>query len=213
MLGHGGVMVMHGVTHQWDTDANPYSCVTTEDFEFFRVTQNADQTMNYVGPLPEDSLTWAAGRMDDGKLDFARAGLAAPRIFEVPHNAASVNTYSAIATRFAARWERAVYFPGLLRGTGPEYTRVFGQLFPYVVRDVYGLRVLPENLGNIRPVTFQRSPVRLPADILNAADKNLVVRDGVAGFYFHCTFDIQYLKDTVDGLRALGYTFADPGQL
>ncbi|HEX3763120.1 MAG TPA: DUF2334 domain-containing protein [Kofleriaceae bacterium] len=213
MLGHGGVMVMHGVTHQWDTDPNPYSCVTTEDFEFYRVTQNADQTMNYIGPLPEDSLAWAAGRMDDGKLDFARAGLAAPQIFEVPHNAGSVNTYSAIATRFAARWERAVYFPGLLRGTGPEYTRVFGQLFPYVVRDVYGMRVLPENLGNIRPVSFQRSAVRLPADILHAADENLVVRDGVAGFYFHCTFDLQYLKDTIDGLRALGYTFADPDQL
>jgi uncharacterized protein YdaL len=213
MLGHGGAMVMHGVSHQWDMDVNPYSCVTTEDFEFYRVTENPDQTMNYLGPLPEDTGPWAGGRIDDGRLDFARAGLAAPQIFELPHNAGSVNAYRAIATRFAARWERAVYFPGLLRGTGPEYTRLFGQLFPYPVRDVYGTRVVPENLGNIRPVPFQRSPVRLPADIINAADKNLVVRDGVAGFYFHCNFDIQYLKDTIDGLRALGYAFVDPSQL
>jgi uncharacterized protein YdaL len=213
MLGHGGAMVMHGVSHQWDMDVNPYSCVTTEDFEFYRVTENPDQTMNYLGPLPEDTGPWAGGRLDDGRLDFARAGLAAPQIFELPHNAGSVNAYHAIATRFAARWERAVYFPGLLRGTGPEYTRLFGQLFPYPVRDVYGTRVVPENLGNIRPVPFQRSPVRLPADIINAADKNLVVRDGVAGFYFHCNFDVQYLKDTIDGLRALGYAFVDPSQL
>jgi len=213
MLGHGGVMVMHGTTHQWDADVNPYSCVTTEDFEFFRVTENPDQSMNYVGPLPEDTGTWAGGRIDDGNADFARAGLPAPQIFELPHNAGSVNTYQAIATRFAARWERAVYFPGLLRGTGPDYARVFGQLFPYPVRDVYGTRVLPENLGNIRPVPFQRSPVRLPADILHAADKNLVVRDGVAGFYFHCNFDLEYLKQTIDGLRALGYAFVHPNEL
>ena len=81
------------------------------------------------------------------------------------------------------------------------------------MRDVYGTRVLPENLGNIRPVPFQRSPVRLPADLIHAADRNLVVRDGVAGFYFHCNFDLKYLQETIDGLRALGYTFVRPDEL
>lgn len=213
MLGHGGVMVMHGFTHQWDTDANPYSRVTGDDDEFYRVIENADQTLTYAGPLPGDSLTWAGGRMDQAKADFTRAHLAAPMIFEVPHYAGSVNTYRAIATRFAARWERALYFPGLLRGTAPDYTQIFGQLFPYPVRDVYGTRVFPENLGNIEPEPFHIFPARLPADIVSAAEKNLVVRDGVAGFYFHCFFDIQYLKDTVDGLRSLGYAFASPNAL
>jgi hypothetical protein len=81
------------------------------------------------------------------------------------------------------------------------------------VRDVYGTRVLPENLGNIRPAQFHMSPPRLPADIVNAAEKNLVVRDGVAGFYFHCVYDLQYLRDTIDGLRALGYAFVGPNDL
>jgi hypothetical protein len=54
---------------------------------------------------------------------------------------------------------------------------------------------------------------RLPADIVNAAGKNLVVRDGVAAFYFHCVYDLQYLKDTIDGLRALGHTFVSPTEL
>jgi uncharacterized protein YdaL len=213
MLGHGGVMVMHGFTHQWDPAINPYTRVTGDDDEFFRVTENADQTLNYVGPVPKDSLAWAGGRMDSAKADFQRARLAAPRIFEVPHYAGSVNTYRAAATRFDARWERALYFPGLLRGTAPDYTRIFGQLFPYAVRDVYGTRVFPENLGNIEPEAFHIFPPRLPADIIAAADKNLVVRDGVAGFYFHCLFDLQYLKDTVDGLRSLGYSFVSPSAL
>jgi uncharacterized protein YdaL len=81
------------------------------------------------------------------------------------------------------------------------------------VRDVYGTRVIPENLGNIEPEPFHIFPARFPADILHAAENNLVVRDGVAGFYFHCFFDIQYLKDTVDGLRSLGFTFASPNEL
>jgi len=213
MLGHGGVMVMHGFTHQWDKDINPYTRVTGDDDEFFRVTENLDHTLNYAGPLPGDSLSSAGKRMDNAKTDFARAHLVAPIIFELPHYAGSVNTYRAAATRFAARWERALYFPGLLRGAAPDYTWIFGQLFPYPVRDVYGTRVFPEDLGNIEPEPFHIFPARFPADIVNAAEKNLVVRDGVAGFYFHCFFDIQYLKDTVDGLRSLGYTFASPNEL
>ncbi|HEX3765821.1 MAG TPA: polysaccharide deacetylase family protein [Kofleriaceae bacterium] len=213
MASHGGTIVMHGYTHQWDTSKNPYSGVTADDDEFYRVTMNADQTLNYVGPVPEDSLAWAGGRMDSGLAEFRRSGVTVPQIFEFPHYAASVNAYHAIPTRFTSRWERALYFPGVLRGTAPDYSQLFGQLFPYAVRDVYGTRVLPEDLGNIEIEPFEGSPPRLPIDIINAGDKNLVVRDGVAGFFFHPFLDIQYLKDTIDGLRALGYTFVSPTSL
>jgi uncharacterized protein YdaL len=213
MASHGGVEVMHGYTHQWDATINPYTGVTADDNEFYRVIENPDDSLNYVGPVTEDSLAWAGGRLDTGKADFTRARLAVPTIFEVPHYAGSVNTYRAIATRFTSRWERSLYFTGLFRGGAPDYTQPFGQLFPYPVRDAYGTRVLPENLGNIEPTAFHIYPPRLPADIIAAGEKNLVVRDGVAGFYFHCFFDIQYLKDTIAGLRALGYTFVSPGSL
>ncbi len=213
MLGHGGVMVMHGYTHQWDATINPYTGVTADDDEFYRVIENPDLTLNYVGPVMEDSLAWAGGRLDTGKADFTAAHLTPPSIFEVPHYAGSVNTYRAIATRFGSRWERVLYFTGLFRGGAPDYSQPFGQLFPYAVRDAYGMRVLPENLGNIEPTAFHSYPPRLPADIIAAGEKNLVVRDGVAGFYFHCFFDIQYLKDTIAGLKALGYTFVSPSSL
>ncbi len=88
-----------------------------------------------------------------------------------------------------------------------------GQLFPFAVRDVYGARVVPENLGNIEPEVFHQFPVRFPSDILRDAERNLVVRDGFASFYFHPFWDIAYLKQTVEGIQALGYTFVAPGTL
>jgi hypothetical protein len=83
------------------------------------------------------------------------------------------------------RWERSDYFAGQL-GKGPiQYQHVEGQFFPYVVHDVYGSKVLPENLGDIAPVTWHTYKQHLPADVLRAARANLVVRDGFAAFYYH----------------------------
>ena len=41
--------------------------------------------------------------------------------------------------------------------------------------------------------------------MLDAALK--VVRDGWAGFYFHWYLDPQFLRETVEGLKAMGYEF------
>jgi hypothetical protein len=48
---------------------------------------------------------------------------------------------------------------------------------------------------------------------LLAAKVNLVVRDGFAAFYFHTFLDLDLLKETVEGIGALGYTFVDPAKL
>lgn len=213
LMTRGGVPIMHGYTHQRDKLLNPYTAVTGDDTEFYRVIENADHTVTHVGPLAADTLKNTRDRIDSARTNFQRAGLAAPTLFEFPHYAGSANSYRASAQRFATRWERALYFPGVLANTTVSYSYMFGQLFPYPVRDVYGMRVLPENLGNIEPEPFYSYPVRFPEDIVNAAEKNLVVRDGVVGFYFHPFFDLQYLRDTVQGIRALGYTFVSPNDL
>lgn len=210
MIARGGVMVMHGFTHQSARRLNPYTAVTADDTEFYRVIENDDHSLDYSGPLPNDSLTWASNRIRSGRRQLTDAGLPRPRIFEFPHYAGTAASYQAVDELFNIRWERSLYAAGVLSGQPPDYERVFGQLFPYPVRDVYGTRVLPENLGNIEPDWFYIFPPRFPADIINAAEKNLVVRDGVAGFYFHPFFDLDYLRDTVDGIRALGYTFVSP---
>jgi uncharacterized protein YdaL len=145
--------------------------------------------------------------------EFRAAGLPEPRIFEFPHYYASPRAYRAAAHRFPARWERATYFSGVLTGTPPRYDRSEGQFFPYVVRDVYGTKVLPENLGSIAPNTWHSYKARDPEDLIRAAQANLVVRDGIVAFYFHPFLDLDLLKETIEGIEALGYKFVDPASL
>jgi uncharacterized protein YdaL len=210
----GGVLVGHGYTHQWDGGRNPYNGVTGDDVEFYRVTETRDGEVQQLGPLPsEDSAEWSESRMVAANQEFVAAGLRPPQIFEFPHYSASDRGYRAAARRFPARWERSLYFAGLLRGGPISYRRVEGQFFPYVVRDVYGNKVLPENLGSITPNTWHTYKARQPKDLVRAARANLVVRDGFAAFYFHPFLDLDYLKRTVEGIEAAGYRFVDPSSL
>jgi uncharacterized protein YdaL len=210
----GGVPVEHGYTHQWDGGSNPYDGVTGDDVEFYRVTESKDGQIHDVGPLPEDrSPTWAEHRIVASRREIAAAGLGAPRIFEFPHYTASVRDYRAVADWFPVRWERSDYFAGLL-GQGPiQDQRVEGQLFPYVVHDVYGSKVLPENLGDIAPTTWHTYKEHLPTAVVSAARANLVVRDGFAAFYFHPYLKLAYLKRAVEGIEAAGYRFVSPAKL
>jgi uncharacterized protein YdaL len=153
------------------------------------------------------------GRLDGARKDFDAARLSQPTIFEFPHYAASATDYRRVGAWFATRWERALYFKGVLSGGTVDHTRAAGQRFSYVVRDVYGTKVLPENLGSIEPEPFFQFPTRFPADILADAQRVRVVRDGFASFYFHPFLDIHYLKDTVEGLLAAGWSFVSPASL
>jgi uncharacterized protein YdaL len=210
----GGVLVGHGYTHQWDGGSNPYNGVTGDDVEFYRVTETRDGEVRQVGPLPsDDSVSWSESRIVAANRELAAAGLRPPRLFEFPHYASSDRGYRAAARRFSARWERSLYFAGLLRGRPVSYRHVEGQFFPYVVRDVYGSKVLPENLGSITPNTWHTYKARRPSDLVRAARANLVVRDGFAAFYFHPFLDLAYLKRTVEGIEAAGYRFVDPASL
>jgi uncharacterized protein YdaL len=209
----GGVMIEHGWTHQYSNVLNPYNAVSGDDFEFYRVTENPDHTLTHVGPLPEDSPAWMNSRIDGAAQEFQAAGLATPAIFEFPHYAASATDYRTVATRFATRWERALYFKGVLSGGTVDHSRLAGQRFSFPVRDVYGTKVLPENLGSIEPEQFFIFPTRFPADILADARRVRVVRDGFASFYFHPFLDIKYLKETVEGLQAAGWGFVNPATL
>jgi uncharacterized protein YdaL len=209
----GGVMLEHGWTHQYSNIANPYDGVTGDDFEFYRVVENADHTLTWVGPVREDSAAWNRSRIDGAAGDFRRAGLATPAIFEFPHYTGSATAYREVAKVFGVRYERSLYFRGVLSGGPVDHSRLVGQLFPYVVRDVYGTKVLPENVGNVEPEDWFQYKARLPAQIIRDAERNLVVRDGFASFYFHPFFDIGYLKQTVEGIQAAGYTFVSPASL
>jgi uncharacterized protein YdaL len=210
----GGVLIEHGYTHQWDGGKNPYDGVTGDDAEFYRIAETADGQVRDVGPLPEDtSIAWTEQRVVASERAIEAAGFAAPKIFEFPDYTASARAYRAVAFRFPERWERSDYFAGLLTGGPAQDRHVEGQFFPYVVHDVYGRKVLPENLGGIAPSTWHSYKARLPQDLIRAARANLIVRDGFADFYFHPFLNIGYLKRTIRGIKALGYTFVSPTSL
>lgn len=210
---HGGTLVDEGYTHQYSDVPNPFTAVTGDDFEFYRVTQNSNETLNYQGPVSEDSSSWANGRVQTAISLIQKAGIGTPAIFTVPHYAASAPDYAVFNSAFAERWDRGLYFTGLLTGAPINYSQNVGQFFPYTVRDVYGTKVLPENCGDISPTPWEIFPARTPADIINCAKANLVVRDGVAAFTFHPYLDLSYLQQTVAGLQSEGYTFVSPSSL
>jgi len=99
-------------------------------------------------------------------------------------------------------------------GVYPMYTDPLGgQFFPYVVKDVYGAKVLPENLANYQPVPENNNTPRLLADIVATARRNLAVRNGFASFFYHPYLGLPALKEIVSGIKGLGYTFVDAGSL
>lgn len=212
MQSKGGTLIMHGYTHQYSNVANPYSGVSADDFEFYRAHINSSNYVVYDTPVAEDSMSWTQGRIQKGLLEFSNAGFQAPTIFEPPHYAASAIDYQVFNASFTARYDRGLYATGWcpngVCGTGtPNYTQIYGQFFPYLVRDIYGTVVIPEQLGNVELVEFNNNPPRFPADILLSAQNNTVIKDSVMSFFFHPYLDISYLKQIVQGLQSMGYTF------
>lgn len=216
-IDHGGIIVSHGLTHQYRTDPNPYGGVSGDDYEFYAASIDA-RTDNVVldGPVAEDSVAWATERLRDARTMLIRAGLpsSAVRMFEPAHYAASEATYEAIGDVYAGlngtgpatRFDRGMYFPELASGTA-DIEHAFGQFFPYAVRDVYGHLVVPENLGNVIKVGGNNNDARTPTQIVEDARRSLVVRDGVVGFYFHPYLEATLLEQVVDGIENAGFEF------
>lgn len=202
MQSKGGTMMLNGYTHQYSNIANPYDAVTGDDCEFYRVTQNPDLTLNYLGPLPPDSQAWAQGRFTAAQQELAASGLPNATIHSFPNYAASAPDYLVASATFAARAERALYFKGLLSGGPIDYSRMVGQYFSYTVQDVYGGKVLADGLGGFRA----------SADIIADAQRSLVVRDGVASFSY-LFGQLPDIQASVTGLKNLGYSFVAPTSL
>jgi uncharacterized protein YdaL len=214
---HGGRLVMHGDTHQLGTLANPYSGISGDDFEFFRAHVNpADNFVIFDGPVDGDSVAWSGGRLDEGLAKISAVGLPRPRFFTTPHYFASTFTYEALRQRFEARYERSLYYIGVLQHGVIDHAKYAGQFFPWAVTDVYGSSVIPESLGN-ETQPYNQHPGRTPQDIVDSANANLAIRDGVASFFWHPWLvgagSIEHLRTIVRGIKAAGFTFVTPDSL
>lgn len=222
----GGTMIHHGTTHQYGAWDNPYSSQSGADYEFFRAHCSAtkdppyefqdceqDSWVRLTGAVSKDAPQDHAERMRIGRQIIDDVGLQAPDIFEVPHYAASPNAYLAMAEDYDYRYERVQYFAGLISGKTYDSQTAFTQFFPYRVHDVYGQTILPENLGNIAVEWQNNHAPRDPQFLIDNAERNLVVRESTASFFFHPFLDPQYLADVVDGVEDLGYTFVPADEL
>ena len=201
MVARGGQIILHGYTHQYDATPNPYNGLTGDDCEFFLSSWNEeDGYTELIGPVPEDSVAWVNDRIDRGLSELSACGLS-PVAWEVPHYVASALDYVEFGRRFDLNSGRILYFSS----STPDF---LGQFYPYPIeQDIYGQRVMPENLGNVEPLPFFDYPARLPADIVNAAEKNRVVRDAWASSYFHPYLHLRHLKKVVEGIKNLGYIY------
>lgn len=218
MQDRGGTLVMHGYTHQYGRKRNPYNGVSKDDFEFYTAHIDENDRVIYDGPVAEDSRSWALGRLDASRREFSLAWLSVPTIFEFPHYAGSAVDYQAVRSRFSTRYDRGLYAANWCAGGDcgsgkPDYSRIYGQFFPFAVRDIFDSIVLPESLGNIELEEMNGHPPRLPADILASAQRNAVIQDGVQSFFFHPSMPIEHLKAVVEGLQGMGYQFVAPNDV
>jgi uncharacterized protein YdaL len=220
MIPRGGRVVAHGWTHQYSNVKNPWTGVSGDDYEFWDIVNNR--------PVVGDSVAWALNRIDQAIKELGTSTYK-PFCFEVPHYHASPNAYAAVRQRFATSWGRLVYFTSTvpdLTATKADRDYAVGQFFPYVIRqDHYGNKVLPENLGNIEYDLGALDPSSnydyTAQDILTNAANVKVVRDGFASFFFHPFWlepeiakpGLADFKTVIEGISALGFTWADPALL
>ncbi|MBB5851127.1 DUF2334 domain-containing protein [Amycolatopsis umgeniensis] len=215
----GATLVMHGYSHQSDSGPNPYDGVSASDFEFYKSSLDGEGVVRMDGPMPEDSARWFDERIATGLGEFRRVGLPEPTMFEFPHYGGSAVDYQQTTGIFQARYDRGSYYAGFCPGgrCGSTATatseQVYGQFFPYPVRDVYGANVVPENIGNVAPIAFNQHAARTAVDMLADAQSALVVRDNVASFFYHPFLGEDGLRDLVNSLRAQGYRFATPAEI
>ena len=178
---HGASIVMHGVTHQ-------YHGVSDNDYEFW------DGTLNK--PIANDNAAYVQQKLEIGVEELMRNGIY-PLAWETPHYGASEIDYAAIAKVFSTAVEERIVMDDL------DYS----QYFPYIIqKDMYGEKIIPENVGYV-PLGSSAEEEKAVQDILAAAKANLYVRDGYATAFFHPFMPIHLLKEIVDGIKGLGYTF------
>ena len=159
---------------------------STADYEFWDALSN--------GPLFSDSREYVRQRIETALNEMERAELY-PVTWETPHYAASQLDYGVINRYFSTAYERRQTLD--LHGSD--------QLVPYLInRHMSGGRIIPENLGYV-PLDQQEA-----AAILTAAQHQLLVRDGIASFFFHPFIDLSVLKKIVQGMKELSYQFSSP---
>jgi len=207
MQSKGAQLIMHGVTHQYGSVANPANGVSAADVEFFRVTTDTNGNQVVVGPVPEDSTTWATDRINTGFTMWSGAGFTKPTGWNSPHYFATPTDYKVFAKNFKYCLDRVLTFATDQSGN----LQYLVQYSPYVYNDEYNCHRIPETIGYYDP-NASSGRVNLPTDMINYAQQIQCVRGGWAGMYYHWFLGTAGLQQLVEGIKGLGYTFVDPSK-
>jgi uncharacterized protein YdaL len=184
MVQNGGTIVMHGVTHQ-------YKGVTADDYEFWDGSTNK--------PVKDQTQEAITRKLEQGLQEFFKNGLY-PLVWETPHYTASFLLYQTVAKYFGSAMEQRLSIEDF------DYS----QFFPYLIeKDLFGQKIYPENLGYIPLEEDGNAAETAVTSLINNARTNLYVRDGFASCFFHAFVDLDLLKNLVDGIHGLGYTYLD----
>jgi uncharacterized protein YdaL len=241
------VMIWHGSTHQLGQLRNPFSAVSGDDFEFWDAKHGSilaqdssdfalDRLETGYYDLQKADIFpqfWLTPHYQASPIDYLVFAHTIPwnvgRIIYFNHTVEKPKT--AIA-------DEELWFNR--QNVGPattqkrrDYFRQFkvkindshwsGQIFPYeIYGDVYGQRLIPEDLGNSQPTAneFVVQP-RTTEQMLADAKRNLVLRDAWGSFFYHPQLlsvqadggegrfpgDATELLKLIQGMKALGYKF------
>lgn len=210
----GGQVVQHGTTHQIDGLLNPYDGVSASDYEFYKMSVNRDPldavpdgTLIYEGPIPGQDATEVRRRVLDGHERIKRAGFT-PVGWLTPHYLGSDVAYQQFGRLYPFALDRAIFFTTDADGT----LRNVELNSPFIYRDTFGVKRVPETVGYIDPFGFAPEGVVLqpptyPSDVIERARALKVVRNSWAGCYFHWYLNPAYLKDMIQGIQGLGFEF------
>jgi uncharacterized protein YdaL len=173
--------VAHGGALVLHGDTHQYRGTTPDDFEFWDGFRNA--------PRADDSVELVRGKLQ-AALDETFLADVYPIAWETPHYAASQLDYAEFARVFSVLYEETT-----IDGQGSQ------QSFPFPTTDSRGYRIVPENIGYL-PAS-NPDPARLVAN----ARGMLAVRDGLPSAFVHGFLDPHLIRDTVRGIKELGYEF------
>lgn len=201
-------IILHGITHQYQSIKNPFNGLSGDDFEFW---DGVNQK-----PIPEDSADYVLSRLELG-WQLTKSSEFTPVAWLTPHYQASPLDFILFGQLFHWNIGRVVYFPHhhnqdsrlpeeltfessdtlnhearlkLLNSITvrfPSGLKPSGQFFPYEIwGDVYGQRLVPENLGNVQPfLNEQVHKTQSISEMLSCAKRNRVLRDHWASLFIH----------------------------
>ncbi len=213
--------IYHGVSHQSGNMRNPWSGTTGEDFEFWDRVRNKPMewdSAKFVVERIEDGL----GLLRDARVDVSPIAWLTPhyqaspldytilsqlflwnmgRIIYFPftkveHAKKMPQALSIENGGSRANGSRLPYFTDL-KVTYPQGLLPTGQFFPYeIYGDAYGMRLVPENVGNVQPYMNEQVHKALTVeDLTRIIKRNRVLRDNWCSFFIHPS----QLDDTIDG--------------